>query len=301
MAEQNENTQIAFLAGAWKALLDERSEPFLKSVLADYVSPDVVSRLPEYTTLQNVVAECYAQDAFEESYIKFFFAIQKQWRYMSPETRHGIVQSMRDCGLRDKNTAKLLQPLADDEAALTIQWGVADKICGELQKAAFRICRQAGLELEQPRGTPASGSYKVLVDKGENALLALLQERIKIDSTAVTLAVGYVTPVAKNRMLSRLTGASLELTDAFRAALLHWLHCNAAALAHIPTFAGVRSAEDLTSFQESLLRERVDLSLDNFRAQCEELRQQVERLPPDPTVYGKVRAFFDKNKSEIVH
>ncbi|HEV2213206.1 MAG TPA: hypothetical protein VGS99_07645 [Gammaproteobacteria bacterium] len=301
MSEQNETTQIAFLQGAWKALLDERTEPFRKTLLADYVSPQVVNRLPEYTTLENVVAECRAQDAFQESYIKFFFAVQKQWRHMTPETRHGIVCSMRDCGLRDKNTAKLLQPLADDEAALTIQWGVADKLCQQLQKIAFKSCRETGLELEQPRATPAGGSYKLLVDKGETLLLALLQERIRIDSTAVTVAVGYVTPVAKNRMLSRFTGASLELADAFRAALLHWLRCNAAALAHIPSFAGVRSAEDLTPFQESLLRERVDLSLDSFRGHCEELRLQLERMPPDPTVYGKVRVFFDNSRSDVIH
>lgn len=297
MSDKKETTQIAFLQGAWKALLDDRSEPFQKAALADYVSPDVIGKLPEYTTLENVLVECRVQDAFQESYIKSFFAIQKRWKYMTPETRHGILSSLRECGLRDKATAGTLQLLQDDEAALTIRWDIADKLCAQMQKSAFRACKELGLELEQPRSRPNGGGYKLMVEKSEAILLALLNERVKIDSTAITLAVGYVTPVAKTRVLNRYTGNYLELVDAFRAALLHWLHHNINALAHIPTFGGLNSADDLSSFQQSLLRERVDLSLDSFRRKCEELRAAVEAMPPDPTVYGKVRSFFDNKET----
>lgn len=292
MSDNKETLQVAFLQGAWKALLDDRVEPFQKEALADYVSPEVIAKLPEYTTLENVLVECRAQEAFQESYIKSFFSIQKRWKYMTPETRQGILASLRECGLRDNASVGALQPLHDDEAALAIRWDIADKLCAQMQKSAFRACQDLGLEMAQPRSRPVSNGYKVMVEKGESTLIALLNERIKIDSTAITMAVGYVTPVAKTRVLSRFTGAYLELSDAFRAALLHWLHHNISALAHIPTFAGVQSADDLSPFQESILRERVDISLDGFRRKCEELRAQVEAMPPDPTIYGKVRSFF---------
>ena len=301
MSEHSQASQIAFLQGAWRALLDQRAEPFQKVALADYISRDVINRLPDYTTLENVVAVCQAQDAFQESYIKSFMSIQKRWKRMTPETRHSIVVSMRDCGLRDANSTRLLQPLEDDEAALTIQWDVADKLCLRVQKSAFRICKELGLELEQPRGIPAGKAYKVLVEKSEAALGALLDERVKIDSTAVTLAVGYFTPVAKSRLQSRLTEAYLDLSDSFRGALMHWLCHNAAAFSHLPTFANVRSADDLTAPQRSLLGEYVGRSLDSFCRKYEELHSLVEAMPRDQPVYDEVRLFFDRGKTSTAH
>ena len=301
MSEYSQITQADFLQGAWRALLDSRAEPFQKMVLADYISRGVIDRLPDYTTLENVLAVCRAQDAFQESYIKSFMSIQKRWKRMTPETRHRIVVSMRDCGLRDINSTKSLQPLEDDEAALTIQWEVADKLCLQVQKRAFKICKELGLELEQPRGIPASKTYKVLVEKSEAALVALLNERIKIDITAVALAVGYVTPVATSRLQSRLTGVYLDLSDSFRGALMHWLSHNAAAFSHLPTFANVRLADDLTPVQRSLLGEYVGRTLDSFCKKYEELHSLLAAMPRDQPVYDEVRLFFEKGKTSAAH
>lgn len=301
MYEQSHSSQVAFLQGAWKALLDTRTEPFQKMVLADYLSQGVIGRLPDFTTLENVLAVCREQDAFQESYIKSFMSIQKRWKRMTPETRHSIVASMRDCGLRDANSTRSLQLLEDDEAALTIRWDVADKLCLQLQKRTFKACKESGLELEQPRGIPAGKIYKVLVEKGETALVALLNERVKIDSTAVIVAVGYVTPVAKSRLQSRLTEAYLDLSDSFRGALMHWLCHNAAAFSHLPTFANVRSADDLTPTHRSLLGEYVGRSLDSFCKKYEELHSLIEAMPRDQAVYDEVRLFFDRGKTGATH
>jgi hypothetical protein len=301
MSEYGQDSQIAFLQGAWRALLDHHAEPFQKMVLADYLSRDVINRLPDFTTLDNVLAVCEERDAYQESYIKFFMSIQKRWRRMTPETRNRIVVSMRDCGLRDANSARLLQPLEDDEAALTIRWDVADRLCLQAQKRAFKTCKELGLELEQPRGVPAGRAYKVLVEKGEAALVALLDERVKIDSTAVALAVGYVTPVAKSRLQSRLTGAYLDLSDSFRAALMHWLCHNAAAFSRLPAFANVRSADDLTAAQRSLLGDHVGRSLDGFCRKYEELHGLVEAMPPGQPVYDAVRLHFDPDNLGTAH
>jgi hypothetical protein len=293
--------QVAFLRDAWRALLEPRAEPFQKMVLADYVSRDVINCLPDYTTLENVLAVCGTQDAFQESYIKSFMSIQKRWKRMTPETRHKIVTSMRDCGLRDASSAKSLQLLEDDEAALTIRWDVADELYLRAQKRAFKSCKDLGLELEQPRGDPAGRAYKVLVEKGEALLAALLDERVKIDSTAVALAVGYVTPVAKSRLQGRLTETYLELSDSFRAALMHWLCHNAAAFSRLPAFAKVRSADDLTAEQRSLLGDHVGRSLDSFCKTYEGLHSLVETMPPNQPVYDAVRLHFDPDKLGTAH
>ncbi|HEV2111969.1 MAG TPA: hypothetical protein VGT99_11500, partial [Gammaproteobacteria bacterium] len=67
MNTSNDAKQIAFLHGAWQAVLMDQQEPFQKSLLLDFVSAGVISRLPEYTTLRNVLAECRNQGAFQES------------------------------------------------------------------------------------------------------------------------------------------------------------------------------------------------------------------------------------------
>ncbi len=278
--DQNTTTRhVAFLQGTWRAVLHDQPEPFHKRLLQDYVSNEVMARLPEQTTLRNVLQECHSLDAFQESYIKSFLGLRKSWEKLTPESRHTIIQYVNKCGLQQNNG---LQPLPDDEAALTIRWDAANRLYAASREAAFKACRSAGLELSQPRGLPRPNDFQGLVRRGQETLLALLRERINIDKTAVTLAVGYVTPVARTKILGNLTAAAMECTDSFRAALVHWL------LYHTPMQAAGAQAPD-----ESQLREHVDAALVFFRSEVERLRAGVDEMPEDPTIYEKARHAID--------
>src|SRR5579859_6352380 len=72
MNTQADADQIAFLQGTWQALLQGQPEPFDKTLLTDFVSNAVLGSLPPHTTLTNVLHECHAHEAFQESYIKSF-------------------------------------------------------------------------------------------------------------------------------------------------------------------------------------------------------------------------------------
>lgn len=292
---QAENNQIAFLEGAWQAVLEDQPPLFQKELLADFVSGEVLECLPAYTTLKNVVAECRSQEASQESYIKSFLSLRKRWNEFTPESRHAIVASVRQFGLQ-KNSALRLQLLEDDEAALTIRWDVANRLYAGCAELAYKACHASGLEMTQPRGRPHSGNFRGIVNQGHQILVAILRERINIDKTAVTLAVGHLTPVAKTKLRHNLAVAYLDALDSFRAALFHWLVCNVGAFVSIELFKDVAPGEPLTPLQESVLKEHVEGALWPFKQEYERLRAAVEDLS-DPTIYEKVRRFFETARS----
>lgn len=294
MNEQAENNQIVFLEGAWQAVLQDQPALFQKTLLADFVSVGVLERLPEYTTLKNVVAECQSQGAFQESYIKSFLSLRKRWQDLTTESRHAIVESSRQCGLQ-KNNSLTLCLLEDDEAALTIRWDTANRLYAGACESAYKACQASGLEMAQPRGRPQSKDFRGMVNRGQQILIALLRERINIDKTAVTLAVGYVTPVAKAKLKNNLAVAYLEALDGFRAALFHWTIHNVAAFASIELFKDAAAGKPLTRFQESVLKEHIESALKPFKQEYEALRAGAEDLS-DPTIYDKARRFFEADK-----
>lgn len=291
MSEQAENNQIVFLEGAWQAVLQDEPRLFEKTLLADFVSSSLLDSLPDYTTVKHVVAECHSQEAVQESYIKSFLSLRKRWQELTTEARHAIVESSRQCGLQKNNSLKL-SLLEDDEAALTIRWDTANRLYAGCRELAYKACQTAGLEMVQPRGRPHVGNFRGIVNQGQQILIALLRERINIDKTAVTLAVGHVTPVAKTKLRNNLAVAYLDALDGFRAALFHWLVCNVGAFASIELFKDVAPGEPLTPLQESVLKEHVETALRPFKQEYEALRVAVEDLS-DPTIYEKVRRCFE--------
>lgn len=290
--QSDESKQIAFLQGTWRAVLHDQAEPFQKSLLTDFVSSDVISQLPEFTTLRNVLAECHSQSAFQESYIKSFLALRKSWRTLTSESRHTIVLYIQKCGLQSNSGLKL-SLLEDDEAALTIRWDTANRLYAGACDMAFKACQVSGLEMLQPRGKPRHNEFRTLVRRGQEILVALLKERINIDKTAVTMAVGYVTPVAKTKIKNNLASAYLDGLDAFRAALFHWSVHNVSAFTALDIFKGDVPSGGLTTYEESAIKDYIEHALKSFKQEYEQLRAAVEDMPPDPTIYDKARRFFD--------
>lgn len=295
MSVQGILPRIIFLEGTWKAVLYDQPEPFRKSLLVDYVSADVINSLPEQTTLKNVLKECHALEAFEESYIKSFVGLMKCWSSLSPESRRGILQYLQECDLQaNGNLRRQLQPLKDDAAALTIRWDVADQLYARVRDTAFKACQGVGLELLQPRGVPRQkGDFRTLVQRGQAMLLALLRERINIDKIAVLVAVGQMTPMVKNKRLTNLSRAYIEDLDAFRAGLMHWALNNLQAFSGVELFKDARQERALTPIQESVLREHVEASLRPFIHEFERLSASMDEIPHDPATYDKLRPFFD--------
>jgi len=291
MTEQAHNNQIRFLEGAWQAVLQDEPRLFEKTLLADFLSSDLLDSLPDYTTLKHVVAECHSQEAVQESYIKSFLSLRKRWQELTTEARHAIVESSRQCGLQNNNGLKL-SLLEDDEAALTIRWDTANRLYAGCRELAYKACQASGLEMAQPRGRPHAGNFRSIVNQGQQILVALLRERINIDKTAVTLAVGHVTPVAKTKLRNNLANAYVDALDSFRAALFHWMVSNVGAFASIELFKDVAPGEPLSPLQESVLKEHVEGVLKPFKQEYEALRAAVEDLS-DPTIYEKVRRFFE--------
>jgi len=290
--------QIEFLEGAWQALVADQPQPFSKSLLADYVSPAVMDRLPEYTTLENVLAECRMQSAFMESYIKSFLSLKRSWSGLTTESRQAIVLQSQKCHL-DGRRGVDLRLLEDDAAALTIQWDVADRLFNCARMIAHNKCRDHGLEITQPRGLPKPASFKSVVNQNQQTLMSLLRDRVHFDQTAITMAVGYVTPVARTKVMNRLNAAYLEALDGFRAGLIHWLHCNLPALAGIKQFASVTSADQLTAYQESILSEHVESCLTSFKSEFDQLKHMVETMSEDPTICERVRRFFTSSENTL--
>lgn len=276
--------QIAFLRGTWRALLQGQPEPFAKSLLQDFLSTDVLGSLPALTTLKNVLHECHAREAFQASYIKSFLGLRKVWDALTPESRHIIIQYGNKCGMQG---SLRLNPLPDDEAALAIRWDVAARLYESSRDQAFRACRSLGLEMDQPRGQPKPGEFALLVQRGQETLLALLRERMNIDKTAVTMAVGFVTPVARTRLQYNFEAAQAECRGTFKAALLHWALHHPAAL-----IAGDRGTGPLTAEQEQMLKTYVEECLQPFDLRCRQLAQEVADVSSEPTLYEKVRKHF---------
>jgi hypothetical protein len=282
MDQNQDPNQIAFLQGAWRALLQDQPEPFPKSLLEDFLSSDVLGSLPSHTTLKNVLHECHSREAFQASYIKSFLGLRRVWDKLTPESRHIIIQYGNKCGMQG---SLRLNPLPDDEAALTIRWDTANRLYGEARDAAFRACRGLGLEMVQPRGYPKAGEFALMVQRGQEQLAALLRERINIDKTAVTMAVGFVTPVAHTKLIRNLDTAYAECRDAFEASLSHWALHHAASL--VPAIAGQPNAEE-----EAMLRGYVRECLKPFEQRYAKLRQDSLAMTAEPTLYEKVRKHF---------
>ncbi len=286
MTNQTDANQIAFLQGTWRALLQDQPEPFSKALLEDFISSTVMVSLPSQTTLKNVLQECHAREAFQESYIKSFLGLRRVWSKLTPESRHIIIQYGNKYGMQG---SLRLNPLQDDEAALTIRWHTANRLYGEARDAAFRGCRGIGLEMTQPRALPKTGEFALLVQRGQETLLGLLRERINIDKTAVTMAVGFVTPVALTKLMYNFDEAQAECRDTFRAALLHWAvhHPEAFIAADQLPAGGLLSPE-----QESMLRNYVGECLKPFELRCAKLREDAGNMSSEPTLYEKVRLHF---------
>lgn len=288
MSQLTEAEHLEFLQGAWNAVLQNEPELFAKSLLRDYVSHDVIGQLPEYTTLANVTLECHNRQAIQESYIKAFMALPKAWTRLTPQSRLGIVQTIQKLGLQ-KACGKNFSMLEDDDAALTVRWDIAEKLYAAIREGTFKGCSTHGLELLQPRRVPLGDDYGAMLRQGEQALLGLLRERIEIDKTAVTMAVGFVTPVAKTQIMHNLCVAYQECLASFRAALLHWAEFSPHAL--IP----ILNVEDgqLSPGQLENMRRRVDESLMRFKREFEQLRAGVENMSAEPTLSPRLRRFFE--------
>lgn len=276
--------QIVFLQGAWRALLQDQPEPFHKDLLSDFVSSQVLASLPQRTTLKNVLQECHAREAFQESYIKSFLGLRKVWEKLTPESRHIILEHSNKCGMQKQGGLRL-QMLQDDALALTIRWDVAQKLYETARDEAFKACQALGLEMAQPRGRPRKNEFALLVQNGQDILLKLLRERVNTDKTAVAMAVGYVTPVAHTKLARNLQEAYAECHGAFRAALLHW------ALHHPDSF-GMKVEGHLHAAQEVELGRYVDECLKPFTQRFERLWQDTETMSSEPTLFEKVRRCF---------
>lgn len=283
-----ETQHLEFLQGAWSAVLRNEPVPFAKSLLTDYVSVEVMNCLPEFTTLENVVQVCHSQAAVQESYIKAFMALPKVWTRLTPESRQSIVQKIQKLGLQ-KVCSKKFSLLEDDAAALTVRWDIADKLYGVIRENTFKGCAVHGLELLQPRRIPMADDYGAMLRQGEQALLSLLRERIEIDKTAVTMAVGYVTPVSRTKILHNLMTAYQECLDTFRAALLHWAEFNPHALIPILNLENGQ----LSGGQIKNLLNRIEASLARFKQEFDQLRAGVEKMSTEPTVSARLRRFFE--------
>lgn len=290
MEKSRESSQILFLHGTWRAVLQDQPEPFRKSLLADFVSADVIEQLPTHTTLLNVLTECREQDAFQESYIKSFIYLRKRWERFTPESRHLIVGYIQKCGLQKHSN---LQPLEDDEAALTVRWDTAQRLYEAARDEAYATCKAQGLEMLQPRGLPQGGDFQGLVQHGQGALMGLLEERMNIDKTAVTMAVGYVTPVARAKIKSNLEAAYLDGLDTLRAALFHWSLHNLQAFASLGIFTEQSAMNALSNLEASVIREYIEQALKPYTQGFEKLSASVDEMPEDPTIYAKVRHHFD--------
>jgi len=283
MNTQADANQISFLQGTWRALLQDQPEPFDKALLTDFVSTDVLGSLPSHTTLKHVLHECHAREAFQESYIKSFLGLRRVWDKLTPESRHIIIQYGNKCGMQKGGLR--LRLLQDDEAALTIRWDIAQQLYVTARDEAFRACRALGLEMAQPRALPKQNEFALLVQSGQDILLKLLRERINTDKTAVTMAVGYVTPVARTKLARNLQEAYVECHAAFRAALLHWAM-------HHPAAFGIKTTGLLDAAQEATLGDYVRECLLPFEQRFECLQQDAEAMSSEPTLYEKVRRCF---------
>lgn len=299
MATQEKPARIAFLESTWLAVLYDQTEPFNKSLLADYVSSEVIDLLPEQTTLANVLTECRAREVFEESYIKTFLGLTKRWSGLMPESRQAIIRQLNGLELQaNGNLRRQFQAHADDAAALAIRWDLADRLYAGIRELTFKACQNIGLELSQPRGlsTPPT-DFNTLLQRGSPMLLALLRERINIDKSAVLLAVGRATPVAKPRMKNNLRRAYVDCLDAFRGALLHWSIHNLQASSALELFKGIRQVALLTPpIPESVMRECIDELLESFIEEFTGMSTLMEESPPDPASYEKVRRVFSSNR-----
>ena len=284
MDTASNTSQIVFLQGTWRALLQDQPEPFAKGLLADFVSTDVLAGLPSHTTLKHVLQECHAREAVQESYIKSFLGLRKVWDKLTPESRHTIIEYGNKCGMQKQGGLRL-QLLQDDAAALTIRWDVAASLYGSARDQAFRACRALGLEMTQPRGLPRDNEFAVLVQSGQDILFKLLRERINTDKTAVSMAVGYVTPVARTKLMRNLHEAYAECHGTFRAALVHWAM-------HHPAAFGIPASGQLDAAQEAELQSYVDECLRPFQQRFERLCQDTDAMSSEPTLYEKVRRCF---------
>src|SRR5579859_3746173 len=139
--------------------------------------------------------------------------------------------------------------------------------------------------MAQPRGQPMHNEFALLVQSGQDILLKLLRERINTDKTAVTMAVGYVTPVSRSQLTRNLNEAYAECHAAFRAALIHWAM-------HHPTAFGIKTAGLLNAAQEATLRDYVTECLRPFEQRFERLLLDTEAMSAEPTLYEKVRRCF---------
>lgn len=287
MDPQADSNKITFLRGTWRALLHDQPEPFDKRLLADFVAGDVLESLPSRTTLKHVLHECHARSAFHESYIKSFLGLRKTWDQLTPESRHIIMQYASKCGLHKQGGSRL-QALPDDEAALTIRWDIANRLYSQARDAAFKECRALGLEMTQPRGLPRANEFALLVHRGQEILIALLRERLNIDKTAVTMAVGHVTPVARTKLTLNLADAGNECREAFQAALFHW------ALHHPGALVQDATPATLTPAQERTLREYAQECLQPFEKRLSALLNDADHMSSEPTLYEKVRRQFSE-------
>jgi len=276
--------QIVFLQGTWRALLQDQPEPFHKELLNDFVSNEVLTGLPDRTTLKHVLQECHAREAVEESYIKSFIGLRRVWDKLTPESRHIIIEHSTRCGMHKQGGLRL-QLLQDDAAALTIRWDVAQRLYETARDEAFAACRALGLEMAQPRGLPRKNEFALLVQHGQDILLKLLRERVNTDKTAVAMAVGYVTPVAHTKLTRNLHAAYAECHGAFRAALIHWA-------VHHPAAFGLKPEGQLSAAQEAALCKYVEECLRPFAQRFERLSQDTETMSSEPTLFEKVRRCF---------
>ena len=295
MSNLTEKQCLEFLQGAWSAVLNNEPALFAKSLLTDYVSVHVINSLPEYTTLEHVLHECHDHQAVQESYIKSFMALPKTWTRLTPESRQSIVHIIQKLGLQ-KACSRSFYMLEDDEAALAVRWDIADRLYATIRGSTFKDCATRGLELLQPRRIPVADDYGAMLGHGEQALLGLLRERVEIDKTAVTMAVGYVTPVAKARILHNLCAAYQACLEDLRAALLHWAEFNPHALIPIMNLEG----GELTPGQRQNLAKRIEDSLARFKTEFERLRAAIEDMSSEPTISPRLRRFFEI-KTPTVH
>ena len=300
MTIQDKSVRVAFLEGAWKALLHDQPGQFQKSLLAEYVSSEVIDPLPERTTLKDVLTECHSRGTYEESYIKSFLGLTKRWSSIMPESRQTIVGLLKDLELQAKgNLRRQFQLHADDAAALTVRWDMADRLYAGIRELTFNACQNIGLELRQPRGVPRQNTdFNSLLQRGAPMLLALLRERINIDKSAVLMAVGHATPVAQPKMKNNLSRAYADCLDAFRGGLLHWAMLNLQESSAIELFKGVRDAALLTPpIPEHVMRDCIDDMLEPFIEEFTGMRELMDESPPDPASYEKVQRLFSSSRS----
>ncbi|MCC7086526.1 MAG: hypothetical protein IT427_16125 [Pirellulales bacterium] len=194
-----------------KLMIGDTADDFQRHLAREFVSEQVYTSLPDFTSVDAVVAMCDSLGAVDETYRKTLSTLSATFDDIWPEIKNEIHNYLRN-SILSCDTAELPPLTIEDRKDVKVRWHEADCQYESEKQKAFTRCEELGFDVK--KGAIKLGNVSAILE----VLANLLEEMVRIHKAQVFRDGANLSRVNRRRIWERLSEQRRILVEPIREA-----------------------------------------------------------------------------------